>query len=55
MGKAAFGEPLTATELALFREVAARDPPSQRVSELGIVAGRGDERGNVGADGCDEV
>jgi hypothetical protein len=43
VGKAAFGEheQLARSELTLFREVAGRDPPATRVSELGIVAGRG--------------
>lgn len=39
--KAAWGERLTAAELALFREVAGdRNPPSRQVRELWCVAGR---------------
>ena len=39
--KAAFGLPLGADELEVFRSVAgARNPPSERVAELWIVAGR---------------
>jgi hypothetical protein len=38
--KAAYGEPLDATELTLFREVAERDPPQQRVKELWAIVGR---------------
>ena len=39
--KAAFGEPMTDDELRLFREVAGRDPPLQRVRELVAAIGRG--------------
>ena len=39
--KGAWAEPLSATELPVFREVAGRDPPKHRVSELVICAGRG--------------
>src|SRR6266436_5327615 len=39
--KAAFHEPLTAAELAIFDEVAARPPPAQRVKELVAIIGRG--------------
>src|SRR3984957_6275340 len=38
--KAAFGVPLTEPELFFFREVAQRDPPPGRVSELWIIGGR---------------
>jgi hypothetical protein len=38
--KAAFAEPLDADELALFREVAERDPPLHRVREFWVIAGR---------------
>lgn len=38
--RAAFAEPMTAADHRLFREVAERDPPGQRVRELWIVAGR---------------
>jgi hypothetical protein len=38
--KAAWCEPLIADELKLFREVAERDPPTRRVRELWVVAGR---------------
>jgi hypothetical protein len=39
--KAAFAEPLTATELETFHEVAGRDPPTHRVKELVAIVGRG--------------
>jgi hypothetical protein len=39
--KAMFGEPLNAAELALFRAVAERDPPTAPVREMAVVAGRG--------------
>ena len=38
--KAAHGVPLDDTELELFRSVADRDPPKQRVKELWVIAGR---------------
>ncbi|HUB48348.1 MAG TPA: hypothetical protein VMB73_25510 [Acetobacteraceae bacterium] len=38
--KAAYAEPMTPDEVALFREVADRDPPTRRVRELWVVAGR---------------
>jgi hypothetical protein len=38
--RAAFGEPLDDAELALFREVAERDPSPRRVRELWVIAGR---------------
>jgi hypothetical protein len=38
--KAAYAEKLTDDELALFKEVAERDPPSQPVKEIWIIAGR---------------
>lgn len=38
--KAAHAEPLDEAELALFREVAERDPPAKRVRELWAIAGR---------------
>ncbi|MGP9818981.1 hypothetical protein ACTZWW_03105 [Salinarimonas sp. NSM] len=39
--KAAFAEPLTADERAIFDQVAGgREPPAERVSELWVVAGR---------------
>jgi hypothetical protein len=38
--KAAYAEPLTDEELALFREVAERDPPVRQVRELWAVCGR---------------
>lgn len=38
--KAAYAEPLSPEELALFQEVAERDPPAQPVRELWIIAGR---------------
>jgi hypothetical protein len=39
--KAAFAEPLSDDELALFRAVAERDPPAHRVREGVFVVGRG--------------
>jgi hypothetical protein len=39
--KAAFAEPLTADALAKFKAVAERNPPTKRVRELAIIAGRG--------------
>jgi len=39
--KAAYAEPMTEAEVALFRTVADRDPPDRRVRELVAVAGRG--------------
>src|ERR1035441_7816492 len=41
VNKAAFAEPMSATEVALFREVAERDPPKHRVSGLVACVGRG--------------
>ena len=38
--KAAFAEPMTEAEIALFRTVAERDPPKKRVKQLWVVAGR---------------
>jgi hypothetical protein len=38
--KAAYAEPLDETELALFREVAEREPPSRQVKELWCIVGR---------------
>lgn len=39
--KAAFGEPLTADELTLFKTLAGgRSAPAERVSELWVIAGR---------------
>ena len=38
--KAAIAEPMTDDEVKLFRSVAERDPPTQRVRELWIIAGR---------------
>ena len=38
--KAAFALPMNAKEIVFFRSVAERDPPTERVSELWIVAGR---------------
>jgi phage terminase large subunit-like protein len=39
--KAAYGEPLSLSELAKFHEVAGRNQPSHRVRELVCIAGRG--------------
>ena len=41
VGKAIFCEPMTARDVALFREVADRAPPERPVSEVVIIAGRG--------------
>jgi hypothetical protein len=41
VNKAAFAEPMTATEQTLFREIADRDPPAHRVKELICCVGRG--------------
>src|SRR5690349_12782712 len=38
--KAAFAEQLTADALAKFKAVAERNPPTKRVRELAIIAGR---------------
>jgi hypothetical protein len=38
--KAAYGLPLTDSELTFLREVADRDPPGKRVRELWIIGGR---------------
>jgi hypothetical protein len=38
--RAAFAEPITRAELTFFRSVAKREPPSQRVKELWVIAGR---------------
>jgi hypothetical protein len=38
--KAAFCLPMDAAELTLFRSVAERDPPTKRVSEMWVIAGR---------------
>jgi hypothetical protein len=38
--KGAFGEPMTADEIARFRELAQRDPPERRVRELWLAIGR---------------
>ena len=39
--KAAFGEPLTADELTLFKTLSGgREPPAGRVAELWVIAGR---------------
>lgn len=45
--KAAFAEPITKAEVQLFREVADRDPPAQRVSELICAVGRGGGKDSV--------
>jgi hypothetical protein len=38
--KAAYAEEMTAEEIALFREVAERDPPAKQVRELWVIVGR---------------
>ena len=45
--KAAFGEPMTDDELRLFREVAGREPPTQRIRELVAAIGRGGGKNSV--------
>ena len=47
IAKAADGDALTENETALFREVAGRDPPSHRVRELVMVAGRGSGKDSI--------
>jgi hypothetical protein len=41
VGKAIFVEPMAEQEIALFREVAERDPPEKPVSEAVAIVGRG--------------
>ena len=38
--KAAFALPMSAAEIEFFRSIAARDPPTKRVKEFWIIAGR---------------
>jgi hypothetical protein len=45
--KAAFADPMTDEEIALFREIADRDPPKRRVRELWCVIGRGGGKDSV--------
>jgi hypothetical protein len=45
--KAAWGEPLTATEHVLFYEVADRAPPTRPVKELWCVVGRGGGKDSI--------
>jgi hypothetical protein len=45
--KAMYAEPMNATELALFRSVAERDPPTEPVGELVAVAGRASGKDSV--------
>ncbi len=45
--RAAYGEVLAPAELALFREVAERDPPVQAVRELWAVVGRGGGKDSI--------
>jgi phage terminase large subunit-like protein len=46
--KAIFGEPLTASELVLFKEVAGdRDPPTYRVKEFVAAIGRGGGKNSI--------
>jgi hypothetical protein len=45
--KAMFGEPLNVAELARFRAVAERNPPSAPVREMAVVAGRGAGKDSV--------
>jgi len=47
--KGAYAEPLDGAELALFREVAERDPPTCQVRELWIVAGRRGGKDSIAA------
>ncbi len=47
--KAAYAEPMTADEVALFREVADRDPPTRRVRELWVIAGRRGGKDSIAA------
>jgi len=45
--KAAYAEPMSRAELALFREVAERDPPLSPVSELWCIIGRGGGKDSI--------
>lgn len=45
--RAAFALPLDERELALFREVAERDPPAHRVRELIAIVGRGGGKDSI--------
>jgi len=45
--RAAFGQPLSADDLTLFRTVAARDPPSEPVGEIVAAIGRGGGKDSV--------
>jgi hypothetical protein len=45
--KAAFAEKMTAAEIETFRSVAERDPPTQPVSEMVAIAGRGAGKDSV--------
>lgn len=47
--RAAYGEALTPEELTLFREVAQRDPPKQKVRELYVIAGRRSGKDSIAA------
>lgn len=47
--KAAYAEPLDDEERALFREVAAREPPRRRVRELWVIAGRRSGKDSIAA------
>lgn len=47
--KAAYAEPLSNEEAALFREVAEREPPKRRVRELWVIAGRRSGKDSVAA------
>jgi hypothetical protein len=45
--KAAFAEPMNDKEIATFRAVAEREPPTKRVSELACIVGRGGGKDSV--------
>jgi hypothetical protein len=45
--KAAYAEPMDDDDLAAFREVAEREPPSQRVKEFVAIVGRGGGKDSV--------
>jgi len=47
--KAAFAEPMTNDEVTRFRSVADRDPPTKRVRELWVVAGRRSGKDSIAA------
>jgi hypothetical protein len=47
--KGAFGEPMTAAEVARFRELAQRDPPKRRIREAWFAVGRRGGKDSIAA------